>query len=300
MARLDQELLARGLARSRTQAAQLIAEGLVTVDSTPANKASQHISAHQVLTVRSAEAHRYVSRAAHKLLGALADFPGVDPAGKRCLDAGASTGGFTQVLLEAGAAEVVAVDVGHDQLVAELRSNSKVRVFEGLNVRDLDGAHIGGQVELTVADLSFISLTLVLAPLAEVTKVGGDLLLMVKPQFEVGRERLAKTGVVSSDQERRRAVGSVARAALEAGLALRGLATSPLPGQDGNLEYFLWLSRVDPAAQSKLGERQSAADALDDGPVALLLHRIWPENEAGPDQGLGAPTRRRQEVGECE
>lgn len=272
MARLDQELLARGLVRSRTQAAQLISEGAVSIDSVVARKASQPISAEQTLSVQQGGANRYVSRAAHKLRGALAEFPQIDPSGKRCLDAGASTGGFTQVLLESGATEVVAVDVGHDQLVSELRDDPRVRVFEGLNVRDLDAADIGGPAALTVADLSFISLTLVIGPLAQATIAGGDLLLMVKPQFEVGRERLAKTGVVSSDHERRRAVASVATSALKAGLELRGLATSPLAGQDGNIEYFLWLSRDAQPSQSKL-EEVRLVEA-----VASLLEQLWPSN----------------------
>lgn len=252
MPRLDRELMARGLVRSRTQAAQLIAEGAVFIADVLARKASQEVHADQHLAVRHSTANIYVSRAAHKLLGALAAFPEVIPAGKRCLDAGASTGGFTQVLLEAGAREVAAVDVGHGQLVTELRADPRVQVREGLNVRDLDPELIGGQVHITVADLSFISLTLVLGALAGASRPGGDLLLMVKPQFEVGRERLAKTGVVRSDRERRRAVSAVAGAALGVDLALRGLATSPLPGQDGNIEYFLWLRKPKPDEQSKL------------------------------------------------
>ncbi|WP_394941286.1 TlyA family RNA methyltransferase [Psychromicrobium sp. YIM B11713] len=252
MPRLDQELVNRGLARSRTQAAKLITEGAVLIDAEPIRKVSQQVTGEQAIEVKSSESNRFVSRAAHKLLGALQAFPEVTVAGQRCLDAGASTGGFTQVLLEAGALEVCAVDVGHDQLVSELRQDERVKVYEGLNIRDLSPEQLGGRVALTVADLSFISLTLVIAQLAESTQPGGDLLLMVKPQFEVGRERLAKSGVVSSEAERRRAVSGVVQAAVQQQLMVRGLAASPLPGQDGNVEYFLWLTKPMPGEQSKL------------------------------------------------
>lgn len=243
MARLDLELVRRGLARSRTHAAKLIADGAVSVAGAAAGRASQPVGDDADISVAPSDHDRYVSRAGHKLAGALTAFGAIDPRGRRCLDAGASTGGFTDVLLQAGAAEVVAVDVGHGQLVDQLRHDARVHVHEGLNVRDLTPEQIGGRAALTVADLSFISLTLVVGALAVCTEPGGDLLLMVKPQFEVGRERLARSGVVGSDDERRRAVTAVAEAAARAGLALHGLARSPLPGQDGNVEYFLWLGR---------------------------------------------------------
>lgn len=272
MARLDQEMMARNLVRSRTQAAQFIAAGAVQVDGAPARKAAQEINAEQQIVLRQDADRAYVSRAAHKLLGALAAFPQIDPAGKRCLDAGASTGGFTQVLLEAGAREVVAVDVGHGQLVEEVRHDSRVHVHEGLNVRQLTPELIGGEAQLTVADLSFISLVLVMVPLAAATSAGGELLLMVKPQFEVGRERLAKTGVVGSDRERQRAVTGVAAAAVEAGLELSGLAASPLPGQDGNIEYFLRLQKPAKSGQPRPGMLE----------VEEFLRQWWPsERKSG-------------------
>ncbi|MET1154030.1 SAM-dependent methyltransferase [Arthrobacter sp.] len=242
MSRLDQELVSRGLARSRTHATKLIAAGRVSRAGTVLTKASTAVGPGEPLDVAPDAGPDYVSRAGHKLAGALAVFPDVDPAGLRCLDAGASTGGFTDVLLRCGAREVVAVDVGHGQLVDQIRTDSRVRVFEGMNVRYLEAREIGGPVDLTVADLSFISLTLVLEALANATRPSGDLLLMVKPQFEVGRENLARTGVVSSGAERFRAVRNVVSSALEAGLKVCGLAASPLPGQDGNVEYFLWIS----------------------------------------------------------
>lgn len=240
MSRLDVELVARGLARSRTHAAMLVREGRVSVNGVAATKVAQTTAPLDDLAVTAA-AEDYVSRAGHKLAGALRAFPDVTVTGRRCLDAGASTGGFTDVLLRAGAREVAAVDVGHDQLVPHLRADPRVRVVEGLNIRHLTSEDIGGPVQLTVADLSFISLRLVVEPLAAATEPGGDLVLMVKPQFEVGRSRLGKGGVVVSAADRRAAVDGVIAAARDAGLTVRGEATSPLPGQDGNVEFFLWL-----------------------------------------------------------
>lgn len=241
MARLDQALVARGLARSRSHAAQLIAAGRVRRGATVLTKASITIGDGDALSVAEGERPDYLSRAGHKLDGALEAFTGVQVTGRRCLDAGASTGGFTDVLLRRGAAEVAAVDVGHGQLVDELRNDPRVQVHEGLNVRILDPALIGGQVDLTVADLSFISLTLVMEPLARATRSAGDLVLMVKPQFEVGRSALSRTGVVTDEEQRRAAVVGVVRSALETGLEVEGVARSPLPGQNGNVEFFLWM-----------------------------------------------------------
>ena len=267
MARLDQELVSRGLARSRTHAAKLIADGKVSSRGSVLAKAAQQVSEETEIDVQAHAEDVYASRAGHKLAGALAAFPSVVVEGKRCLDAGASTGGFTDVLLRHGAARVVAVDVGHDQLVPSLRNDPRVAVHEGLNVRYMTPGQIGGPAALTVADLSFISLTLVLHPLAACTEPGGDLVLMVKPQFEVGKERLSRTGVVTSDHERRRAVAQVAKAAVDAGLELCGLAPSPLPGQDGNVEYFLWIKRRMQSDLPKIEER--------DEEVAALMERIW-------------------------
>lgn len=269
MSRLDAELVTRGLVRSRTIAATLIKAGRVVVAGSPAQKAAQAVTADTALAILPGNEEDYVSRAGHKLAGALAHFPQVGIDGKRCLDAGASTGGFTDVLLRRGAASVVAVDVGHDQLVESLRHDPRVAVHEGLNIRYMSADDIGGPVDLTVCDLSFISLTLVMAPLALATKVGGELLLMVKPQFEVGRERLARTGVVSSENERRRAVALVAHAAVANGLALQGLGVSPLPGQDGNVEYFLLATRVVSEPAHKIEEEELA--------VNTLLAQIWPQ-----------------------
>lgn len=266
--RLDQALVARGLARSRTHAASLIAEGKVSSAGQVLAKASLQIPEDRELAVERDDQDIYVSRAGHKLAGALDAFPDIVVTGKRCLDAGASTGGFTDVLLRRGAAHVVAVDVGHDQLVPSIRTDPRVEVHEGMNVRYMTAADIGGTAALTVADLSFISLTLVAVPLALATEPGGDLVLMVKPQFEIGKDRLGKNGVVTSERERRMAVAKVAAAAVDAGTELRDLAASPLPGQDGNVEYFLWITRRMTLDLPKIEEREAA--------VAALLGRIWP------------------------
>ncbi|MFJ3958437.1 TlyA family RNA methyltransferase [Arthrobacter sp. NPDC090010] len=271
MSRLDQELARRGLARSRTEAAKLIAAGLVSSAGTVLSKPSTVIEETAELSVAESSLTEYVSRAGHKLRGALDAFPAVQVSGRRCLDAGASTGGFTEVLLRAGAREVAAVDVGHGQLVQKLRDDPRVQVFEGTNVRYLKASDIGGEASLTVADLSFISLTLVMASLADCTEKGGELVLMVKPQFEVGRERLSRTGVVVSDEQRREAVSRVARSALDAGLALRGLAESPLRGQDGNHEYFLWLARPREPENAVVADGRTAVDGL--------LKNVWPRSE---------------------
>ncbi len=191
----------------------------------------------------------YVSRGGHKLAGALAAFEpeGLVVQGRRCLDAGASTGGFTDVLLRHGAAQVVAVDVGYGQLAWRLRSDDRVVIHDRQNVRELSVEAIGGKVDLVVGDLSFISLRLVLDALLGVTEDDGDLALMVKPQFEVGKERVGKGGVVRDPGcAQRRSVRSRTRQTRR-GWGARMVATSPLPGPSGNVEFFLWL-RQGPAA----------------------------------------------------
>jgi 23S rRNA (cytidine1920-2'-O)/16S rRNA (cytidine1409-2'-O)-methyltransferase len=247
--RLDAELVRRGLARSREQAGELVAAGRVLLRGAPAHKAAAMVDpADPVRVVGGDPATEYVSRGGHKLAGALAEFGphGLVVAGRRCLDAGASTGGFTDVLLRAGAAEVVAVDVGYGQLAWSLRNDPRVRVHERTNVRSLTPSTIGGPAQLTVADLSFISLRLVLPALAACTVADGDLALMVKPQFEVGRERVGEGGVVRDPQLRVEAVLDVAGAAAAHGLGVAGVAASPLPGPSGNREFFVWFRRDAP------------------------------------------------------
>ncbi len=188
----------------------------------------------------------YASRGGFKLAGALESLGGPSVPGRRCLDAGASTGGFTDVLLRRGAREVVAVDVGYGQLAWPLRSDERVTVIDRTNVRSLRPADIGGPVELTVADLSFISLTLVLEALADCTAADGDLVPMVKPQFEVGRERLGSGGVVRDLTHRADAVVTVVQFAAQLGWHAAAVARSSLPGPAGNVEFFLWLRRDAP------------------------------------------------------
>lgn len=241
-ARLDAELVRRGLARSRDQAADLVAAGRVEVAGVVARKPATSVDPATALRVRD-DGPQYVSRGAHKLLGALAAFgpAGLRVAGRRCLDAGASTGGFTEVLLGAGAAQVAAVDVGYGQLAWSLRTDERVSVYERTNVRALTPDAIGGPVELCVADLSFISLRVVLPALAACLTGDGDLVPMVKPQFEVGRERVGSGGVVRDPGLRAEAVCAVASAAADLGLGTAGVTASPLPGPSGNVEFFLWL-----------------------------------------------------------
>ncbi|NJC71811.1 TlyA family RNA methyltransferase [Planosporangium thailandense] len=259
--RLDAELVRRGLVRSREQAAALIEAGRVEVRGTVARKAAAQVDPADPVVVTGGEAlDEYVSRGGHKLVGALEAFTadGLAVAGRRCLDAGASTGGFTDVLLRAGAARVVAVDVGYGQLAWSLRTDERVHVLERTNVRTLTPEAIGGTVDLTVADLSFISLRLVLPALAACTAPDGDLVPMVKPQFEVGRERVGAGGVVRDPQVRADAVLDVAAAAGELGLGVAGVVHSPLPGPSGNIEFFLWLRRdappVNPEAVRRVAE----------------------------------------------
>jgi len=237
--RLDVALVERGLARSRTHAATLIAGGRVSVNGRPGTKASLRIGPDDVLT---ADAEPWVSRAAHKLLGALPD-SGFTISG-RALDAGASTGGFTQVCLARGAELVYAVDVGHDQLAPQLRSDPRVRVREGLNLRDLTLGDLDGQpVDRIVGDVSFISLRLLLPALDGVLGPAGEALLLVKPQFEVGRERLGAGGVVRDERLRREVVDAVVADAATLGWRELWRGVSTLPGASGNVEHLVRFSR---------------------------------------------------------
>ncbi len=246
--RLDAELVRRGLARSREHASQLIAAGRVTVRGTVAGKAATAVETDAPVVVRDVDDDPdWASRGSHKLVGALAAFP-IQVTGKRCLDAGASTGGFTDVLLREGAKEVVAADVGRGLLVWRLRTDDRVVVLDKTNVRALTPEQTGGPVDLVVADLSFISLRLVLPALLACTTEDADLVPMVKPQFEVGKDRLGAGGVVRDPALRAEAVLTVLSAAGELGLRAHGVVASPLPGPSGNVEYFAWLRRGEPLA----------------------------------------------------
>jgi 23S rRNA (cytidine1920-2'-O)/16S rRNA (cytidine1409-2'-O)-methyltransferase len=240
--RLDAELVRRGLAPSREAAGEAVAAGAVLVGGAVASKPSHLVAADEAVRLR-APARTFASRGGDKLDPAL-DRLGVDVAGRRCLDAGASTGGFTDVLLRRGAAAVVAVDVGYGQLDLRLRADERVLVLDRTNARTLTPALVGGPVDLVVADLSFISLTAVLAALAGVAAHDGDLVLLVKPQFEVGRQAAARgRGVVRDPQLWAEAVTRVADAGARLGLGAAGLCPSPRPGPAGNVEFFLHLRR---------------------------------------------------------
>ena len=244
--RLDRAMVDRGLARSRSQAQELIEQGRVGItersDSGPrrAAKPAQRVTEASVIAIAANDG--YVSRGGYKLVGALADFR-LQLSG-RALDAGASTGGFSQVLLQQGCARVYAVDVGHDQLADEGRHDPRVTVWERTNLRDLELSHVDHQpVDVVVADVSFISLTLLAKPLLAVLSSDGVAVFMVKPQFEVGRERLGKGGVVRSEVLHRTAIDQVARAASLQGWRMADQVRSRLPGPAGNVEYFILLRR---------------------------------------------------------
>ncbi|SNT47132.1 TlyA family RNA methyltransferase [Rhodococcoides kyotonense] len=270
-ARVDAELVRRGLARSREHAVELIDAGRVKIAGTVATKPATAVEAGTPLVVTAEDNEvNWASRGAHKLLGALDVFErgGFAVSGRRCLDAGASTGGFTDVLLSKGAGEVVAVDVGYGQLVWRLQSDDRVHVIDRTNVRSIDSEVIGGPVEVVVADLSFISLKLVLPAFVACVAPGADLALMVKPQFEVGKDRVGSGGVVRDPALRAESVIEVADSARGLGLSLRDVTASPLPGPSGNVEYFLWLR-----SQSVEQEDETVRDS-----VALVQRAV----EEGP------------------
>jgi 23S rRNA (cytidine1920-2'-O)/16S rRNA (cytidine1409-2'-O)-methyltransferase len=259
--RLDAELVRRGLARSREQAGELVAAGRVTVAGQRAAKAATQVRRDAPISIAGTGEPEYVSRGGHKLAGALAAFGplGLTVAGRDCLDAGASTGGFTDVLLRSGAAHVVAADVGYGQLAWSLRTDPRVTVLDRVNVRTLE--NVTPVPGLVVADLSFISLTLVLPALVACAGPDADFVLLVKPQFEVGKGRVGSVGVVREAGDRADAVRRVASAASELGLGALGITASPLPGPAGNVEYFLWLRRGAPPLDNDQLER-----AIKEGP----------------------------------
>ena len=238
-------MVRRGLARSRDHAVDLIESRSVLVAGIPASKPATQVDA-ETSIVLAGERDDYVSRGGHKLAGALDTFSEISIDGKICLDAGASTGGFTDVLLKRGASKVIAVDVGYGQLAWELRQDPRVEIHDRTNVRTISPEIIAEPVDIVVADLSFISLTLVIPGLVSVSKPSADFVIMVKPQFEVGREKLGAGGVVRDPALRKSAVSDVANSAYDMGLGTLGVVASPLPGPSGNVEYFLWLRRGAP------------------------------------------------------
>ncbi len=236
--RLDLLLVRLGLAPSRHQAQALIAAGKVTVDGLPSDKPSARVYPDRSIAVKD-DGPRWVGRGALKLLDAIARL-GVDPSGRTCADLGASTGGFTQVLLAKGATRVYAIDVGTNQLAWSLRTDSRVVVMEGVNARYLDG--LPEAVDLVVGDLSFISLTQILPTVHRLLAPGGDAVLLVKPQFEAGRENVGKGGLVRDPAARADAIASVADAAVAEGFDVVGAVDCAVPGaRAGNVEHFLHL-----------------------------------------------------------
>ncbi|MBV9849347.1 MAG: TlyA family RNA methyltransferase [Armatimonadetes bacterium] len=259
--RLDRALATRGLARSRTEAQALILAGQVRVDGRPAEKAGQKVTDGAALSVEG-ERLPYVSRGGLKLAAALDAF-GVPVAGRMALDVGASTGGFTDCLLQGGAARVAALDAGHGQMAPEIAADSRVQSREGVNARSLSPADFDAPFDLVVADLSFISLTLVLPALAPLLRPDGDMILLVKPQFEVGQGGVGKGGVVRDPSLREGAVRRVSEAAATLGLATRGRISSPIKGGDGNEEYLLWLQSRPEGVIGDVAEAEAAQEPVD-------------------------------------
>lgn len=268
--RLDAALVRRAIVRSRAQAKEMLQAGRVSVDGVVVTKGSTKVGAEAALAVEGA-LDPYVGRAAHKLVAALesfSEFAGRVPEAK-AIDVGASTGGFTQVLLERGARSVVALDVGHGQLAEPVLGDPRVTNLEGFNIRDLVAAdQVDGQpFDIVVSDLSFISLTLALPHMALLLRESGDMVVLVKPQFEVGRERLGRTGIVSSVEQRRESVEKVLAAADRLGLRAHGLSWSPMVGSHGNHEYLLWL-------------RRDQTGAMSDGDIARTIDELTRRNDS--------------------
>lgn len=267
--RLDTELVKRKIARSREHAREMILDGRVSVNGMEAKKPATGVDGEVSIRVTESDDDRWASRGAHKLLGALAAFEpqGLDLAGTRVLDAGASTGGFTDVCLDRGVSEVLAVDVGYGQLIWRLQNDPRVTVLDRTNVRTLTPEQLDGQADAMVGDLSFISIELVLPALAACVRDGGSLLPMVKPQFEVGKNRLGHGGVVRSPELRAEVTLGVAREALRHGMSTRAVTASPLPGPSGNVEYFLWLIKDGGATAPDDEQLQAMVDtAVKEGP----------------------------------
>jgi 23S rRNA (cytidine1920-2'-O)/16S rRNA (cytidine1409-2'-O)-methyltransferase len=233
--RLDQALVERGLVESRQRAQMLIRAGEVRLDGVVADQADQRVAPDAEVEV--AARPRYVGRGGEKLAGALDDL-GVDPGGRVCLDAGASTGGFTDALLQRGARQVYAIDVGYGQLAWRLRQDERVVVIERTNIRDLASLE-GPTPDLAVGDLSFISLRLVVPAIRRLITPAGEILVLLKPQFELGRGRVAKGGVVRSQDDRDEALTSFIEWAASEGLTVLGTAASRVAGAKGNQEYFV-------------------------------------------------------------
>ena len=243
--RLDAELVRRGLVESRTSARDVINAGRVLVEGAPATTPARRVAAHEAIRM-SGPARPFVSRGGEKLAAALERFP-IDVREKRALDAGASTGGFTDCLLQRGAAHVVAVDVGRGQLAWRLRGDARVTVLDRTNVRELTAERLGGAVPLAVADLAFISLVTAAPALAACTTDEADLVLLVKPQFEAGRARVGKGGVVRDPAVHEAVLLEVTHGLERAGLFVLDVLASPIAGADGNREFLAHCRHTGPS-----------------------------------------------------
>jgi 23S rRNA (cytidine1920-2'-O)/16S rRNA (cytidine1409-2'-O)-methyltransferase len=235
--RLDDELVARGHYPSRARARDAILRGTVSVSGKPAAKPSQSVSADDAISISDA-AQNYVSRAALKLIHGL-DYFTLTPEGCDCLDIGASTGGFTQVLLERGATRVVAIDVGHGQFAEVLRDDPRVVVIEGLNARELTASHLPALPEFVVADVSFISLKLALPHALALAKPGAKLVALIKPQFEAGKDNIGKGGIVADETIHATICNDIADWIAGQGWRVIGVTASPVAGGDGNREFLI-------------------------------------------------------------
>ncbi len=270
--RLDKVLVERGLAPTRAKALAMIMAGWVKVNGTKAEKAGQPVREDAQIEV-SGRAEEWVSRGAHKLLKAL-DVFSIDPDGLVCLDIGASTGGFTEVLLSRGASRVFAVDVGYGQLAWKLRSDPRVEVMERTNARLLTPGQFPGPMDLVVVDASFISLRLLLPPLLELLGGEGEMVLLVKPQFEAGRERVGKGGVVRSPEIHRLVLEEFcAFASSLQGISLAGLTWSPIKGPSGNIEFLAYLSRRRGSTPLAIEPAREVAKIVSEATLALSEKR---------------------------
>ncbi|EEH64182.1 putative ribosomal RNA large subunit methyltransferase J [Gleimia coleocanis DSM 15436] len=291
--RIDAELVRRKLAPSRTKAQEMIQAGYVKLDGEVVYKPARQMDPAQAIVVDLNDSPDYASRGAYKLAGALEILGEKAPQikDKRCLDAGASTGGFTDVLLRNGAASVVAADVGYGQLIWRLQNDPRVEVRDRTNVRQLQAGDIEPAPQVVVSDLSFISLTLVLDALKDVAASDADFLLMVKPQFEVGKDKLGSGGVVRNLDHHHEAVSAVVRYAMKIGLHPYGLAASPLPGPAGNVEYFVALKAV--AQDFSEGATPAVTVEAENNRVVEFINeaeldvQIWEAINAGPAKTNG-------------
>ncbi|MBM9434059.1 TlyA family RNA methyltransferase [Flaviflexus equikiangi] len=275
--RIDAELVRRNLASSREEAKRLVESGRVLLDGGVVTKPARQVDPAQAIVVDDTDLDHYASRGAYKLAGVLDLLGDRAPRieGRRIIDAGASTGGFTDVLLRRGASEVLAIDVGYGLLAWRLREDPRVTVMERMNVRELIAEDVAPSPDMAVGDLSFISLTLILPALVGACRDDADFLLMVKPQFEIGKDRLGHGGVVRDLHHHEETVAKVAGCAMDLGLDIADVAASPLPGPAGNVEYFLSMRRNHPDPVTDLAD--AIHRAVMNGPAPALFGRVGSE-----------------------